>query len=67
MTFKRLLVSRNDIRAMGLRFSGTHFGRLEEQGILTPIKVGNFRSARVHYGFEEVMRLIEGGGPKPKR
>ena len=66
MTFQKLLVSRNDLRSMGLSFSNTHYGRLEEQGLLTPIKVGNFRSARVHYRLDEALKLIDKSVRKPK-
>ena len=53
------LVTRNDVRAMGLNFSSTHFGRLEKVGLLTPKKVGGLRSARVHYDKDEVLALLD--------
>ena len=52
---------------MGLAFSNTHFGRLEEQGFLKPIKLGNFRSARVLYRLDVALALIDRSGPKPKK
>lgn len=67
MTFQRLLVSRQDCRDMGLNYSNTHFGRLEKQGLLTPKKVGNFRSARVHYGLDEVTDLLGRPPRNPKK
>ena len=59
MSVQKLLVTRNELRVMGLDYSSTHFGRLEEAGDLTPVKVGDHRSARVHYRVEEVLALIE--------
>jgi hypothetical protein len=58
MTVQKLLVSRNELRQMGLDYSSTHFGRLEEAGELTPIKLGHFRAARVFYRMDEVTALI---------
>ena len=64
MTVQKELVTRNEVRAMGLRFSNTHFGRLEKAKLLTPVKVGGFPSARVHYRLEQVRNLIDG---KPRK
>lgn len=52
---------------MGLAFSNTHYGRLEDQGLLTPIKLGNFRSARVMYRLDEVTKLIDQYVQKPRK
>jgi hypothetical protein len=58
VTVQKLLVTRNEVREMGLRYSNTHFGRLEKAKLLTPIKVGGFPSARVHYRVAEVQALL---------
>ena len=52
------LVTRDEVRAMGFNVSSTHFGRLEKQGLLTPVKAGGFRSAHVRYWLDEVMVLL---------
>ncbi len=58
MTTQKLLVTRNEVRQMGLDVSATQFGRYEEEKLLHPIKVGGKRSARVHYRVEEVDLLL---------
>ncbi len=60
MTVKRKLVTRGEVRQMGLRYSNTHFWRLEKKKLLTPIKVGGHRSSRVHYPVEQVDDLMDG-------
>jgi hypothetical protein len=59
------LVTRSECRSMGLAYSSTQFLRWEEQGLLTPVKVGGSRSARVHYRVVEVRALIDGRLPRP--
>jgi hypothetical protein len=58
MTTGKLLVTRHEVRQMGLNVSSTQFGRYEKDKLLFPIKVGGRRSARVHYRIEEVEALI---------
>ena len=60
MTVEKELVTRNEVREMGLGYSNTHFIRLEKAGLLTPIKVGGFRSSRVYYRLKQVLDLIYG-------
>ena len=64
MTVQKELVTRNEVREMGLRYSNTHFIRFEKAGLLTPIKVGGFPSSRVYYRLEQVLGLIDG---KPRK
>lgn len=54
---QKLLVTRNECRTMGLNVSNTTFQRWEDDGFLTPIKVGP-RNSVVRYRLEEVMALI---------
>lgn len=58
MSVRKLLVTRNEVRQMGLDVSNTQFGRWEEEGFLTPFKAGNHRSAIVRYRVTEVLRFI---------
>lgn len=62
---EKQLVTRGEVRAMGLNVSSTQFGRWEEAKLLTPLKAGGFRSARVRYRIEEVWTLI-GARTKPR-
>lgn len=55
---EKLLVTREEVRQLGLDVSNTQFLRYEEQKLLTPVKVGNFRSAVVRYKVEEVTKLL---------
>lgn len=57
MSMKRL-VTRNEVRAMGLNVSNTQFLRYEDAGLLTPIKVGRRRFARTYYDLDEVLNLL---------
>jgi hypothetical protein len=58
MTTQKHLVTRNEVRQMGLDVSSTQFGRYEQAELLHPIKVGGKRSARVHYEVDEVEQLL---------
>ncbi len=58
MTSGKMLVTRNEVREMGLKVSSTQFLRYEDDNLLHPIKVGGRRSARVHYRIEEVEALL---------
>ncbi len=52
------LVTRNELREMGFDVSNTTFGRWEDAKLLTPIKAGDLRSAKVRYRMEEVRRNL---------
>ncbi len=43
------LYTRQELRKLGRAFSSTQFQRWEKNGLLTPVKPGGTRSARVHY------------------
>ena len=58
MLVEKLLVTRNEVRLMGLNVSNTQFGRWEEEQFLTPFKAGNYRSAVVRYRLEQVLKFI---------
>jgi len=59
VTVQRELVTRGEVRQMGLAYSNTHFLRLEKRKLLTPVKVDGRRSSRVHYRVEQVRDLID--------
>jgi hypothetical protein len=48
------LVTRNDLRKLGLDYSSTQYQRWEKAGKLTPVKPGGSRSSRVHYRYGQV-------------
>lgn len=52
------LLTRRDARETGLDYSSEQFRRWEKDGLLHPIKVGDRRSARVHYARSEIEALI---------
>ena len=58
MQVRRLLVTRNECREMGLDVSNTQFARWEEQGLLIPFKAGGHRAAIVRYRLRDVLRFI---------
>ena len=58
MTVQKVLVTRNEVRAMGLDVSNTQFLRYEQSGLLTPVKPGGVPSSRVYYWLEQVLKLI---------
>jgi hypothetical protein len=60
VTVEQELVTRGEVRQMGLGYSNSHFLRLEKKKLLTPVKPGGFRSSRVHYRVEQVRDLIDG-------
>jgi hypothetical protein len=64
MSVQKELVTRNEVREMGLNVSSTQFGRYEKDQLLHPIKPGARRSARVYYRVEEVHALLD---IKPRR
>jgi hypothetical protein len=54
------LVTRNDLRKLGLDYSSTQFQRWESAGKLTPVKPGGSRSSRVHYRYGQVQYNLLG-------
>ena len=58
MKVRKLLVTRNECREMGLDVSNTQFSRWEEQGLLRPFKAGGHRAAIVRYRLRDVLRFI---------
>jgi hypothetical protein len=43
------LLTRKQVRQLGLDYSSTQFGRWEEDELLIAVKPGGKRSSRVHY------------------
>lgn len=58
MKVRKLLVTRNECREMGLDVSNTQFNRWEDEGLLIPFKAGGHRSAVVRYRLRDVLRFI---------
>jgi hypothetical protein len=52
------VVTRNEVREMGINVSSTQFLRYEQAGLLTPLKVGRYQSAVVRYSLEQVRALF---------
>lgn len=48
------LVTRKELRKLGLDYSSTQYQRWEKARKLTPVKPGGTRSSRVHYRWGEV-------------
>jgi hypothetical protein len=48
------LVTREELRELGLDYSSTQYQRWEKAGKLTPVKPGGSPSSRVHYRYGEV-------------
>jgi hypothetical protein len=48
------LVTRNELRKLGLNYSSTQYQRWEKAGKLTPVKPGGSRSSRVHYRYGQI-------------
>ena len=48
------LVTRNELRQLGLNYSSTQYQRWERKKKLTPVKPGGSPSSRVHYRWGEV-------------
>ena len=55
---EKQLVTKNEVRAMGLNVSSTQFQRWEDAALLTALKPAGLRSARVYYRIEEVWALL---------
>ena len=58
------LVSRKEVRAMGLNVSSTQFGRWEAAGLLQAHKPGGLRNAHVRYWLSNIHRLLDSRKPK---
>jgi hypothetical protein len=54
------LVTRNDLRKLGLDYSSTQYQRWEKAGKLTALKPGGTRSSRVHYRYGQVKYSLLG-------
>jgi hypothetical protein len=52
------LVTREELREMGLRYSSTQYQRWEKAKKLTPVKPGGSRSSRVHYRYGEIVSFL---------
>ena len=52
------LVTREQLREMGLNYSSTQYGRWEKAKLLTPVKPGGTRSSRVHYRWSNVKLFL---------
>jgi hypothetical protein len=57
------LVTREDLRKIGLDYSSTQFQRWEKAKKLTPVKPGGSRSSRVYYRYGEVKYSLLGFQP----
>ena len=58
MSVQKLLVTRNELREMGLNVSNTQFNRWESEGLLIPFKAGGHRSAIVRYRLDAVLSFV---------
>ncbi len=58
MSVRKLWVTRNELRQMGIDVSNTQFNRWEAEGLLIPFKVGGHRSAIVRYRLVQVLRAF---------
>jgi hypothetical protein len=52
------LVTRNELRELGLKYSSTQYQRWEKAKKLTPVKPGGSRSSRVHYRYGEIIFFL---------
>lgn len=52
------LVTRKELRKLGLDYCSTQFQRWEKSKKLTPVKPGGTRSSRVHYRWGEVKHFL---------
>ena len=61
MTLERLLVSRKQLRELGVPYSFQHLDRLERAGEFPRrIKLGRHRGSRVVWRYKEVLDWLEG-------
>jgi hypothetical protein len=54
------LVTREELRELGLDYSSTQYQRWEKAGKITPVKPGGTRSSRVHYRWGQVKYKLLG-------
>lgn len=60
MTLERLLVSRKQLRDLGVCLSYAHIDRLEKRGKFPRrIKLGAYRESRVVWRYQEILDWIE--------
>jgi hypothetical protein len=52
------LVTRNELREMGLKYSSTQFQRWETKKLLPPVKPGGTPSSRVHYRWGDIKGFL---------
>jgi hypothetical protein len=57
------LVTREELREVGLNYTSTSFQRWEKAKKLTPVKPGGSPSSRVHYKWGEVKIFLSGRSP----
>jgi hypothetical protein len=57
------LVTRKELRKLGLNYSSTQYQRWEKAGKLTPVKPGGSPSSRVHYCYGQVKYTLLGFRP----
>jgi hypothetical protein len=53
------LITRKELRELGLDYSSTQYQRWEKAGKLTPVKPGGSRSSRVHYRWGQVTIFLD--------
>jgi hypothetical protein len=53
------LVTRKELRKLGLDYTSTQYQRWEKAGKLTPVKPGGSRSSRVHYRWGQVTIFLD--------
>jgi hypothetical protein len=59
------LLTRKQVRQLGLDYSSTQFGRWEEDELLVAVKPGGKRSSRVHYRVGNIRAFMVKRSPKP--
>jgi hypothetical protein len=59
------LLTRKQVRQLGLDYSSTQFGRWEEDELLIAVKPGGKRSSRVHYRVGNIRAFMVRRSPKP--
>jgi hypothetical protein len=59
------LLTRKQVRQLGLDYSSTQFGRWEEDELLIAVKPGGKRSSRVHYRVGNIKAFMVKRSPKP--
>jgi hypothetical protein len=59
------LLTRKQVRQLGLDYSSTQFGRWEEDELLVAVKPGGKRSSRVHYRVGNIKAFMVKRSSKP--